>query len=539
RYAFFAKPKRVRPPEELEHVTYRQAFVNLFSKCTFWWVTDFLVQGFKHPIDSDQLGKLPKSEQASTQYRKLWKAFEEEKLKASQKNKEPSLHRIYLKAFWPILLLAGLYRLIGDLLAFVGPWCIEMIVDFAYAVVENKTTTISCPSDVPYSAGQNTTNMTTTAAYSNDTCQQPHPFYISVSDFMSNGYTLCALIFIVTLIQHTLLQNHHYLVIREGVRLRSALQAMIYTKSLKLSSLVLSDGTTTLGQIMNHMSSDASSLMSLFFYMHYIWATPLQLVIALILMYFKLGISAVIGGLLVIISAPFQIMIGHGMSKMQKKVMQQSDIRVKRSNEMVQGMKVIKLLAWESIFFKEISDTRKVEVKYLLYIAVYRALFTFVGTSVTALGTMLTFVLYSYLEDTPLTAGKAMSTLALFNILSVPLVLFVLFTTAVITANVSAKRLVPYFLAQEVEGMQGHETRRSSSVNSDSGMEHIRMEPLVHAGIRKSFDSLAGSIASLNSNTPHMLHHSCNSNSASLQDILDHHGKRFCLTRPASSIGLT
>ena len=66
-----------------------------------------------------------------------------------------------------------------------------------------------------------------------------------------------------------------------------------------------------------------------------------------------------------------------------------------------------------------------------------------------------TFVLYPLIEDEPLTAGKALSTLALFNILAVPLVLFTLFTTAVITANVSAKRLIPYFLAEEVEGMDG------------------------------------------------------------------------------------
>ena len=66
-----------------------------------------------------------------------------------------------------------------------------------------------------------------------------------------------------------------------------------------------------------------------------------------------------------------------------------------------------------------------------------------------------TFILYPYLEKEPLSAGKALSTLALFNILSVPLVLFTLFTTAVITANVSAKRLIPYFLASEVEGMGG------------------------------------------------------------------------------------
>lgn len=66
-----------------------------------------------------------------------------------------------------------------------------------------------------------------------------------------------------------------------------------------------------------------------------------------------------------------------------------------------------------------------------------------------------TFVLYPYIEKAPLLAGKALSTLALFNILTVPLVLFSVMSSTLIMANVSAKRLVPYFLAPDVESSQG------------------------------------------------------------------------------------
>lgn len=53
-------------------------------------------------------------------------------LKASEENRELSLHRVYLRASWKILALAAVYRVIGDLLAFVGPWCIEHLINFAY-----------------------------------------------------------------------------------------------------------------------------------------------------------------------------------------------------------------------------------------------------------------------------------------------------------------------------------------------------------------------------------------------------------------------
>lgn len=54
------------------------------------------------------------------------------------------------------------------------------------------------------------------------------------------------------------------------------LQAMVYSKALRLSSLVLSNGQITPGQIINHMSVDATFLMYFFYFVHYIWAVPVQ-----------------------------------------------------------------------------------------------------------------------------------------------------------------------------------------------------------------------------------------------------------------------
>ena len=47
---------------------------------------------------------------------------------------------------------------------------------------------------------------------------------VTVDQFFWNGYTLSVLLFLASVLQNTFLQNHHFLVIREGVRLRSAIQ---------------------------------------------------------------------------------------------------------------------------------------------------------------------------------------------------------------------------------------------------------------------------------------------------------------------------
>ena len=54
---------------------------------------------------------------------------------------------------------------------------------------------------------------------------------------------------------------------------------MVYSKALKLSTLVISNGNTTIGQIMNHMSTDANFFMFFLFFIHYIWAIPFQVIL--------------------------------------------------------------------------------------------------------------------------------------------------------------------------------------------------------------------------------------------------------------------
>ena len=56
--------------------------------------------------------------------------------------------------------------------------------------------------------------------------------YVTMGDFLRNGYILALLMFMVTMVQNSLLQTHYHLVIREGIRLRAALQVNVCHLSL-------------------------------------------------------------------------------------------------------------------------------------------------------------------------------------------------------------------------------------------------------------------------------------------------------------------
>lgn len=82
--------------------------------------------------------------------------------------------------------------------------------------------------------------------------------------------------------------------------------------------------------------------------------------------------------------------------------------------------------------------------------------------------TLQTFILYPDLEGKPLDVGKALSTLALFNILTLPMALFTLFCTTFITASVSIKRLMRFLLSEETEGLADKNKTLTHSIGIDT-----------------------------------------------------------------------
>lgn len=83
RYVCFQHATEVKPPEDLQDlgVRFLQPFVNLLSKSTYWWMNTFITNAHRRPIDLKVLGKLPIAMRALTNYLKLRKAFEDQRVR--------------------------------------------------------------------------------------------------------------------------------------------------------------------------------------------------------------------------------------------------------------------------------------------------------------------------------------------------------------------------------------------------------------------------------------------------------------------------
>ena len=97
-----------------------------------------------------------------------------------------------------------------------------------------------------------------------------------------------------------------------------------------------------------------------------LWAAPLQIVIALILLWQQLGIATLAGMIFMIILLPFNGYITTRMRNIQILMMKEKDKRVKLMNEILNGIKVLKLYAWENSFRDQVMGYREKEVKSLI-----------------------------------------------------------------------------------------------------------------------------------------------------------------------------
>uniref|UniRef100_A0A1A8EAQ7 Multidrug resistance-associated protein 1 n=1 Tax=Nothobranchius kadleci TaxID=1051664 RepID=A0A1A8EAQ7_NOTKA len=307
---------------------------SFLSRITFWWITRLLVTGFKRPLVEKDLWSLNpddrshevvpqlvhswnsechkvKSTEQKTMYSpkrkphgetKEAQAVEESEIlivKSGKKTKEPSLLWALCLTFGPYFFISCFYKIIQDILMFVGPEILRLLISF----VNNS----SAPS--------------------------------------WHGFFYTALLFICNCV-----------------------------------------------------------------------------VLALYFLWQNLGPSVLAGVAVMILMVPVNAVIAMKTKTYQVAQMKSKDGRIKLMNEMLNGIKVLKLYAWELAFEKKVSEIRKSELRVLKKAAYLGAVSTFTWVCAPFLVALSTFTVYVLIdEQNVLDAEKAFVSLAYFNILRFPL----------------------------------------------------------------------------------------------------------------------
>ncbi|OWA50131.1 Canalicular multispecific organic anion transporter 2 [Hypsibius exemplaris] len=326
-----------------------------------------------------------------------------ERKDSSSKRRSPSLTYAIVRTFlWPILLMV-FYRLVNDIVTFTAPQILRLIIDF-----------IADPTEESW-----------------------------------KGY-FYALLLLFTATLLTFAQSHYFFVAsRLGMQIRAAIIASVYRKSLLITSA--EKRSSNLGEIVNLMSVDAERLSDLMMYVNLIWSAPLQIAISLYFLWDVLGVAVFAGVAVLVLTMPLNWFLAKRNKTIQLGQMKYKDSRIGAITEVLNGIKVLKLYAWEESFEKQILAVREKELRQLQKGARLGAVSAFNWFVTPFLVSLCAFAVFVFSPDNIFTAEKAFVALSLLNILRHPLEILPHTITIIIQSRVSIMRLSEFLKKEELD----------------------------------------------------------------------------------------
>ncbi|XP_054570748.1 multidrug resistance-associated protein 1 [Eptesicus fuscus] len=413
---------------------------SFLSRISFWWITGLMVRGYRQPLESTDLWSLNREDMSSQVVPILVKNWKKECAKsrkqpvkvvysskdpakpkagskvdvneeaealivrAPQKVREPSLFKVLYKTFGPYFLMSFVFKALHDLMMFTGPEILKLLINF----VNDK--------------------------------KAPN----------WQGYFYTAVLFLSACLQTLMLHQYFHICFVSGMRVKTAVIGAVYRKALVITNSARK--SSTVGEIVNLMSVDAQRFMDLTTYINMIWSAPLQVILALYFLWLNLGPSVLAGVAVMVLMVPLNAVMAMKTKTYQVAHMKSKDSRIKLMNEILNGIKVLKLYAWELAFKDKVLAIRREELKVLKKSAYLAAVGTFTWVCTPFLVALCTFAVYVTIDkNNILDAQKAFVSLALFNILRFPLNILPMVISSIVQASVSLKRLRIFLSHEELD----------------------------------------------------------------------------------------
>jgi len=172
---------------------------------------------------------------------------------------------------------------------------------------------------------------------------------------------------------------------------------------------------------------------------------------AIYFLYDLIGLSALAGLAVFAVLVPINIYGGKYGRTIQVEQMKAKDERILLMNEVLQGIKVLKLYAWEKPFMTRIRQCRNREIQCLKRSAILNALLWITYTGAPLVVTLVTFTIYVFSDDkNVLTAEKVFGTVALFNVVRIPMNQFPRFLMEAVKLFVSLRRIDDFLSCNDI-----------------------------------------------------------------------------------------
>uniref|UniRef100_A0A5B6Z5V5 ABC-type xenobiotic transporter n=1 Tax=Davidia involucrata TaxID=16924 RepID=A0A5B6Z5V5_DAVIN len=338
----------------------------IWSQLTFQWLNPLFKRGRIQKLELPHIPPIPQSETAHKASSLLEESLRKQKTEAS------SLPKAISHAIWRALAVNAVFAGVNTIASYMGPFLITNFVNFLSAKHDRSS--------------------------------------------FHHGHILAFIFFFAKTVESLSQRQWYFGAQRIGIRVRAALMVLIYKKSLSIKY-----GGMRNGKIINFISTDVERIGDFCWYIHGVWLLPVQVSLALVILYRNLGAAPSIAALLAtILVMASNTPLANMQERLHTKIMEAKDLRIKATSETLKSMRVLKLHSWETTFLNKLLQLRETERSWLKRYLYTCSAVAFLFWASPTLVSVVTFGVCIVL-NTPLTSGTVLSALATFRILQEPI----------------------------------------------------------------------------------------------------------------------
>ncbi|XP_075982862.1 ATP-binding cassette subfamily C member 4-like [Anticarsia gemmatalis] len=295
---------------------------NFVSKIFLTWSFSLFRRGYKHGITVEDLWRARDGDGSGRLGDRLEEAWQDELETAKQKGTKPSLSKAIIRSFWVEYMLCGL--IVGLLFIVFWPLIPYTLALFIKYFSEDKTP---------------------------ESYRNAH-----IYNFLMNVLSIVTAL----MLNHLQLSQG-----RVGMRVRIANCSLLYRKILKLDRTGLNK--TEPGQVINLMSNDVNRFDLVALFLNYLWVMPIVVPVVSYLVWQHVAWATLAALAVIFIQTVIvQAYLSNLQGVLRGKIAKRTDERVKVMSELVNGVQVIKMYAWEKPFEKLVDKLRKMEVSFVM-----------------------------------------------------------------------------------------------------------------------------------------------------------------------------
>ncbi|GAA5907850.1 hypothetical protein JCM8208_001962 [Rhodotorula glutinis] len=431
------------PPASMDDAaTIGIASASWLSQTTFWWIQPLLVLGYKRELQAEDLPKMDASREAGhladvfeDNFEKRRRAVDEWNRALDEGTFVPSRWtRFKWKAaaragwgrddgrrevglclalsdtfFWPFWS-AGIYKIVSDAAQTTSPLVSREIIRFVKS------------------------------AYAAQRAGEPVPG-------VGRGIAMAVGLFLMQLFVSVCMNNTFARSGQCGVLARAALISAAYRKAFKMSGKARTEISNA--KLISHISTSISRVDWASSFFHFSYTCIIQLVEVIVILLCTIGVSSLPGVAIVLAAIPLQSWAMKHLYRGRRVAQKHTDARIKTISELLSGIRIVKLFAWETPILDKAAQSRKLELGAIRKLLTIRAANQTIAMTLPLLSSVLVFAVYS-LTGNAQDPAEIWTSLALLNLLRQPLMMLPNSLAASTDAYQALKALVPVFTADEL-----------------------------------------------------------------------------------------